>query len=203
LLLDELKNIDIRQNVLIVNKDFSTNLDILRSFLYKLTLIRDCSKKYSDTLNILTFSENKKLFKKLVIDNPKSYFTNYNMKSHFGDDEWKNNSKKNVVVIDFAFFKGDLELLLCNPNVHLIILNQGYSSSDSEIFKQLGQNSLLINKKEKSSILHKKFYNKVVKKISEDMSEEMFLELTEKLNNTNLLVFRKGKFGSMKFLKQD
>jgi hypothetical protein len=115
-------------------------------------------------------------------------------------DEWKNNDKKNIVVVDFDFLcdynNKNLELFLSNPNIHLIVLNCGYSSFDSEIFEQLGPNALLINKKDS---LHKKFYKKVVKKITENMSETAFLKLTKNLNNKDLLVFRKG---TLKFLKQ-
>jgi hypothetical protein len=160
-----------KKNVLIINKEYENNLLILSDLLYKLGNTNDV---FENTLNVITFSETKKHFKKMMIENPHMYFTNLNIKTTFTKaeiDQFKSNNKKSVVILDFDYID-DLDKVdkYLDKNIYLIVLSTMYSSYTSELYKRINvfEPTILINKKDRIKLLQKRLYNKIIKNIIVD-----------------------------------
>jgi hypothetical protein len=163
-----------KRNILIVNKDFNSNLSTVSDILYKLG--NQNNLQFENVLNILTFGENKRHFKKLLIENPNIFFTNLNIKTSFTKSDLNSfleTQKKSIVLIDFDYFEENFEDALekisrfFDKNIYLIVLSTAYSSYTGELYKRMNQfeSTLFMNTKDKVKLLQKKLYNKIIKNI--------------------------------------
>ena len=122
---------------------------------------------YDNSLHIFTFNEDKKNFRDMLLENPYLYFTNLSIKTSVSTRYKFESDKRHIVIVDFNVLS-ELDKLtsLRKDNVQLIVLYNTYNSSVYDIYKQLGEDSILINKKDRLKILQKTFYNKVVKHLA-------------------------------------
>ena len=177
-----------KKNISIVADDVESGIDILSDLLYKISLIKDVYDIYDDTIHIVSTNENKKLYKKMLLENPYLYFTNFDVKNvllNKNVSSLDNLTKKTIYIFDnkMAMMFNDLIKQLVTKNVHVFILcNQddvnGYSS-----YNLLTKNRLLIYKPNKLKMIHKKFYKYYVKYLDIFNSFETYFDC---INDVNL-----------------
>ena len=131
-----------------MNNSVKDNLKILGDILKILNL---CKREYSKTIWIIT--KQKSLFRKLFIDNPNLYFTDFKVQVSLSEKDVvdiNKDSLKNIVVLDETTSNNELN------NVHYI-----YTTSTFSLIKD----SLVIHKIDNGTL--RKFYDGIIKKITE------------------------------------
>lgn len=183
-----------KKNLLLVNHESKKNLEILGDLLYKLSKMNNVSEIYDNSLHIFTFSENKKNFRDMLLENPYLYFTNFVIKTHLSNLKF-DSSKRHIVIVDFDTIS-DMDKLpnLLRDNVQLIVLHNSYNHYVLDVYKLLGKNCLLINKKDRLKLLQKRFYSKIVKHLSELKETHYFDTINDENLDAKLLIIRNGQF---------
>ena len=166
-----------KNNILIINNDSGKNIDVLSEILYKLSKM---TSVYDNSLHILTFNDNKKDFKEMLIENPYIHFTNLVFKNKVSEIKLKSD-KRHIVIVDSNFIS-DINTIskLTNGggNIQIIVLDNTYNNFVLDIYKILGDSALLINKKDRIKLLQKRFYSKVIKKIlKEGISFDKYINI--------------------------
>ena len=159
----------IANHFMIVNLDFNDSVDSLNIVLDKISNMSNITEKYTTKLNVFSYPENSKYFKRLLLEHSTNYFIDLNINVKLSQKEYayeafKESSKKNIIIIDFDFFE-DLEYiskLSKLPNVQLVLLNSVYDNS-FDLYK-LMNNVIVMHTKERRKY-ERKFYSKFVKKI--------------------------------------
>ena len=134
----------------LVNIDESNNLKLLSEILDKLNNMKNIFDIYDKNMQIYTFTEMKKNYKMMLLENPqlKFEFIFKNKLTKLKLNEVSD--KRHLVVIDFNLMS-DLDKIidqdLLNQNVHLIVLFNNYDSSVVDICK-LDPKAIVINKKD-------------------------------------------------------
>jgi hypothetical protein len=151
----------IKRNILLVNKNFKLNIMILSELLSKLS---DNYKKYDDILNIICYQDNKKDFKKMLIENPQINFININF-SKLKKIDIKNSEKRHILIIDYDYIN-DIEEVekYFQSNILLIVLTSEYNNEISELMVNMREykSTLLIHRIDNSKMLETRIFNKVI-----------------------------------------
>jgi len=164
-----------KKNIFIINSDETNNLKILADLLEKLNNMKDVFEIYDKNITIYTFTDNKKNYKMMSLENPYLNFE-FNFKNVLKNIKFKDNDetkdKRHLVILDFNLIS-DLDKLLdenlLSDNIHLIVLFNNYSLAPALLnLYKFNENALIINKKDLLKSVQKKFYSKVVKKIIKD-----------------------------------
>jgi hypothetical protein len=166
------QNIDVilndlsERNVLIVNNSFDENINSLVNILIRLD-----STLFHNELNIFTDSERKSLFKKMLIDHPDLSFTDLKFNSEENDG---------LCVVDFDYVS-DVENItpFLSNDKYLIVLSSEYSSYIAGLYNIMNdfKPSVLVNHKDKTRVLQKKFYNKLIKNtVVSDLEFDDYIE---------------------------
>jgi len=160
-----LKGVDMsKKNILIANTEMAEGVTVLSEVIDSLSLIRGVDEIYNQSIYVITSGENRPVFKQMLLDNPYMYFTDFTVKGSIAKkkiEEISTSPKKTLVVVDVNV-KMDLEKLM-QPNIQLFVM--GGSSEAVEFYKKLGDNKMVLYKKEKLKSLQKRFFNLFVKDI--------------------------------------
>ena len=181
-----------KKNIIIVNENKKDNIDILSNLLYKLNLMKEVNKIYDNNIHIITQNDNKKSYKKILLDNPYLYFTNFDFKEEVSKkflQDLDNLEKRTIYIIDTNIScENDniIKLLSSNKNIHVIlILNTNNNANFVDTYKLIGDDKLLIHKINKLKNIQKQFYKLLVKPICTSNFSN-FDEYYEALNNEDL-----------------
>lgn len=170
------------KNMMIINHEFSKNVEIVSDVLYKLSKMPNVDDIYDKTLYIFAFTDNKKDFRDILLENPHLHFTNFKIKNNLSEYNMDvDANKKQIVIVDFNLVS-DIEKLskFMKDNIQLIVLYNTYNYNVVDIYKSLGKSAILINKKDRLKLLQYRFYSKIIKYICE---VDNYLEL---INDENL-----------------
>lgn len=182
-----------KKHLMIVNHEVKKNLDILSELLYKLSKMNSISDLYENSLHIFTFSENKKNFRDMLLENPYLYFNDFVIKTNLSNLKFES-SKRHIVVVDFDIIS-DIEKLsnLLKDNIQLIVLHNSYNHSVLDVYKLFGKSGILIHKKDRLKLLQKRFYAKIVKHLT-TLREQPYLDMINDENlDVKLLIMRNGE----------
>lgn len=157
-----------KKNILVVNNDNAKNIEILSDLLFKLSKMNDVENLYDNSLHIYTFTENKKDFRDMLLENPYLYFNNLVIKSSLSFPKLESD-KRHLFIIDYNVVADmeKLHKLMSYDNVHIIVYHNSYSSDVLSLYKLLGNSTLIINSKDRLKILQKRFYSKIIKHLVE------------------------------------
>ena len=160
-----------KSNILIVNDDIKDSIDILSDLFYKLGLMKDVNNIYDNNIHVITSLENKKVFTKMLLDNPYLFFTNFDVKKQLSREKIKNLDnleKRTIYIIDNKTLTKPLKhkdlQSLVSKNVHVIII-AGEEYNLDRTFNVMGNNKLLIHKLNKSKNMQKHFYKTTIKNL--------------------------------------
>ena len=178
-------------NILIVNDDIKDSIGILSDLLYKLGLMKDVNNIYDNNIHVITSLENKKVFTKMLLDNPYLFFTNFDVKKQLSREKIKkldNLEKRTIYIIDNKTLTKPLKhkdlQSLVSKNVHVIII-AGEEYNLDKTFNVIGNNKLLIHKLNKSKNMQKHFYKTTIKKLClrNDLTFDEYYNI---INNENI-----------------
>ena len=180
-----------KNNILLVNDDNSSNIELLSDLLFKLSKMDEV---YDSSVHIFTFKENKKEFRDMILQQPQLYFNDLVIKTQFSIPKLESN-KRHIFIIDYNLVENKLEQLLeKNLNAHIIVFHDTYSSELVKVYNLLGKSALLINKKDKLKILQSRFYSKIVKHLCDDFdSVDNYLKVIRPNENLKYLIIKNNK----------
>lgn len=146
-----------KRNMVIIGEDIEDSIMLLSDILHKLSLMKDVEKQYNKRVYVVT-GDNKKSFKKMILENPYLYFVDFDVKAKLKRDMRKDiqrmfeeDRKKSIIIFDGAsdacVVEGAHTIILCKPNEDL-----------ADIMEQIGENALVIFKPGRYKMTHKKFY---------------------------------------------
>jgi len=162
-----LKGVDLKnKSICIANTDMADGVTVLSEIIDSLSLIKGVEEMYSKSVYVVTSSENRSIFKKMLLDNPYMYFTDFTVKGTLTNkklEEISEDSKKTIVVVDMNV-KMDLKRLM-NGSVQLFIM--GANSDAVDFYRSMGEAKMIFYKREKLKSLQKRFFNTFVKRICE------------------------------------
>lgn len=182
-----------KKNLMIVNHEAKKNLEILSELLYKLSKMTSVNDIYENSLHIFTFSENKKNFREMLLENPYLYFNDFVIKTNLSNLKFES-SKRHIVVVDFDVIS-DIEKLsnLMKDNIQLIVLHNTYNHSVLDVYKLFGKNGILIHKKDRLKLLQKRFYAKIIKHLT-TLNEQTYVDVINDENlDVKLVIMRNGE----------
>jgi hypothetical protein len=168
------------RNVLIVNNSFEENMVSLVNILSSVD-----TATFEDELNIITSSDKKPRFKKMLIEHPELYFINLNFKS---------NKKEGVFIVDFDHLV-DIEKLtpFLSDDIYLIVLSTEYSSYIAGLYNLMNdfKRSTIVHTKDATKVLQKKFYTKIIKNtIVEELTLDDYLQ---QIDQTSTVIVKSGR----------
>jgi len=168
------------RNVLIVNNSIEENMVSLVNILSSVD-----TATFENELNIITSSDKKPRFKKMLIEHPELYFINLNFKS---------NKKEGVFIVDFDHLV-DIEKLtpFLSDDIYLIVLSTEYSSYIAGLYNLMNdfKRSSIVHTKDRTKVLQKKFYTKIIKNtIVEDLSLDDYLQ---QIDQTSTVIVKSGR----------
>ena len=176
---------------MIVNENKKDNIDILSNLLYKLNLMKDINKIYDTNIHIITKNDNKKSYKKILLDNPYLYFTNFDFKEEISKkflQNLDNLEKRTIYIIDTNIScENDniIKLLSNNKNVHVILVLNMNNDNFVNMYNLIGDNKLLIHKINKLKNMQKQFYKLLLYPICKNNFDN-FDNYYNSLNNEDL-----------------
>jgi len=183
-----------KRNIFIINSDETSNVKILGELLEKLNNMKDVFEIYDKNMSVYTFTENKKNYKMILLENPYLNFE-FNFKNTLKNVKFTD-TKKHIVIIDFNLIS-DLDKILdenlLEQNIHLIVLFNSYTLSPALIdLYKFDKNALIINKKDTLKSIQKRFFSKVIKHIVKDplLDKETYSELItdEDIDVKNIII---------------
>jgi hypothetical protein len=176
-----------KKNMLITNDNKKDSFDIISDILYKLSLLKNINDIYTNDLYIFTSNDNRKMFKKMLLDNPYLYFTNFYVKQKIQKNahsiEELKEERKTIYIIDTEILS-DIENLkhFINPKIHLILLTND-NNKIIDFYNLLGDKRILIHKQNKLKSMQRRFFKSVIKQINKDINFEDFYN---EINNENI-----------------
>jgi hypothetical protein len=175
-----------RKNIAIINTDADDNFKILSDMLHSFSIMNNVQDVYYNTIHIIT-SENKRKCKKMFLDNPYMYFTDFNIMNSITSNKIKSiieNDKKVIVIIDMDNLRDNFEkyIDLVQSNAQIILLSSSYSDEIVDAYNRLGENRIILHKKQKLKLLQKNFFNKMLKRVCETV-EPMTFEIYYNIMN--------------------
>jgi hypothetical protein len=184
-----------KRNIMIVSNDPSDTTTILADLLHDLGAMKKCPSVYENSLYIVT-KDNKRLYKKLLLDNPYLYFNDLVVKNVFTKAtlyEIEKLDKKTIVLLEYHDSEEDSgkdhklkELIstLLNYNVQVILVSQVYNAFLADIYSDtFGRSKMLINKKDRLKSLQKKLFNNVLTKVADNVRDSSFDDYHQFVNN--------------------
>jgi hypothetical protein len=175
------------KNMMILNDDRKDNLVILSDILDRISKTSDVSEVYNKKIYIMVSENDMSKYRKMLLENPYLYFTDYDIKRGFSDIR-NCYEKRTIYVIDYELLtKVELEKILQRDDIHLMIVGNVYNSELSDMYNKININGkgMLINKKSRMESLQKQFYKNVIKGICNNKFLN-FEEYYEKINDENL-----------------
>lgn len=168
------------RNVMIVNNSIEENMVSLVNILSSVD-----TATFENELTIITSSDKKPHFKKMLIEHPELYFINLNFKA---------NKKEGVFVVDFDHLV-DIEKLtpFLSDDIYLIVLSTEYSSYIAGLYNLMNdfKRSTIVHTKDRTKVLQKKFYTKIIKNtIVEDLSLDDYLQ---QIDQTSTVIVKSGR----------
>jgi hypothetical protein len=127
------------------------------------------------------------MFKKMLLDNPYLYFTNFYVKQKIQKNahsiEELKEERKTIYIIDTEILS-DIENLkhFINPKIHLILLTND-NNKIIDFYNLLGDKRILIHKQNKLKSMQRRFFKSVIKQINKDINFEDFYN---EINNENI-----------------
>jgi hypothetical protein len=175
-----------KKNILIVNIDKHDNINILSDLINSFSGIEDVKKIYNQDMYIVTNKENKKTFKKMLLDNPYLHFINIHIKSQF-NNPINTNDKRTIVIIHLQSVDDIQDTIKqINPNsdenLQFIIISDKIEDRLINVYEKLGDNKILLHKKESTKALQKTFFQKVIQYICTSMTGLDFAKYYEFIN---------------------
>lgn len=172
------------KNIMIVNNEQSENMAMLSDLLHTFSLMNRVDEKYNNIVYVVSTGETRDLYKTMLLENPYLYFTDFKIKQNLSKQKMKElqnkDDKRTIVIVQHSKDKDiDEYLELLNGNVQLIIIGKIIKPM-LDLYKKLGDNKLLMHKKEKLKSLQKLFFDKVVRLICQCQCN--FLEYFQKVN---------------------
>ena len=187
-----------KRNIFIINSDETNNVKILGELLEKLNNMKDVFEIYDKNMTIYTFTENKKNYKMILLENPYLNFE-FNFKNTLKNVEFTD-TKKHLIIIDFNLISDLHKILdenLLKQNVHLIVLFNSYVLAPALIdLYKFDKNALIINKKDILKAIQKRFFSKVIKQIVKDplLDKDSYLELiTDEDLDVKSIIIKNGE----------
>ena len=136
----------------------------------KNSYIKNIEEIYNNNVKFVINPDNKKDYKKILLENPYSYFNKFSFSKSLGDKD-NSNTLKQLYIIDYDYIQTDEELFKKTYKMveSRSILNQFIfiSSSINIDVKQddtLIKSSVILHNVELLRVLQKQFYKKIIKK---------------------------------------
>lgn len=170
----------ITRNMLVVSYRFESVINILSIILEKIFDV----ELFDDTINVLTFSENEKYFKQMLINNP-----NINFDFKFRETKHLNNNK--IIIIDNEYIDNIDKYL--DSEALIIVTSTRYQVDIAELYKKMRDynSTLLINKIDDLELLQKKLFKRIIKNnLENEIEQDSFLESTK---NHDYLFIKSGE----------
>jgi hypothetical protein len=175
-----------KKTIFIVNDNIKDSVDILSDLLYKLSLKKDIDTLYNNKLHIISGSDNKKIYRQMLLENPYLYFTDFDVKTSLSKRKISElDDKRNIFIfdVDVANDYKDFILELSQKNVHIFIIANDEDKLLHTLYTSIGNNKLLIYKPTKLKMIHKKFYKNYIRHLCD---ENNFDQYYNKINNENI-----------------
>jgi hypothetical protein len=178
-----------RKNITIVNTDANDNFQILSDLLHSFSIMNNVQDVFYNSICVVT-SENKRKFKRMFLDNPYMYFTEFNVLSTLGSTKMKDiteNEKRVIVILDMDSFRdniySDKYSELFQSRAQIILVSTSYTEDIINVYNQFGDNKIILHKKQKLKLLQKNFYNKLLRQVCDTpLSFEMYYKVMNEDN---------------------
>lgn len=172
-----------KKNIMIINTDMKENISMLSDLLHNLSLMKNAQEYYNSTVYIVCSAEWKKFFRKIILDNPYLYFTDFVIKSSLSKQMVKSigeSEKKTIVVFqNVDELKDDIK----TSNVQLMLLIADYKLDIKDLYDALGGSKLVLHKRDTLKSLQKLFFNRFIKTIcKDDITFDYYYHLVNKEN---------------------
>jgi hypothetical protein len=177
-----------KKNIVLLNNEDAENFTQLSDILHKLSLMKRVNEIYDNSIHVVTTPENKHEYKKMLLENPYLYFTNFDVKYTLEPSkvqELCKNVKRTIYIFDYDSFLEveDYEQFI-EKNVHIFILASKYPKYIRDVCDVLGPNTLLLHNKDKLKSMQKVFFKHVVQRMA-DAIDYTFDEFYQATNNEN------------------
>ena len=184
-----------KRNILVVNKDNDDNILMLSDLLYKLSTLTNSDDIFENKLNIMCYSDEKNLYKKMLIENPKINFINTRFIS--GRSDVKESSKKQIVVVDFDYLN-DIEYIkrFFDNDIYLIVTSTNYTSDIGKLMSVMREykSTLFINKKDSLKLLQKRLFKKVIcENLDEPIDVNLYIDFINDTDNVKTIMIKSGE----------
>ncbi|NBU33761.1 hypothetical protein EB118_02005 [bacterium] len=148
--------------VFIVGSDAKENMRTLGDILHKLSNAATEST-FQKTIKVLSNSKNKYSYKKMLLENPYLYFTEFTIHSKFTEKLITKEHKKCVVIVDFQLVLEDAQLVNKLDNCVVIVVNNFRDTGILvETYKSTIAKKILVFKRGNLKMLQRHFYKKIV-----------------------------------------
>jgi len=175
-----------KKNMFIISDNVKTSIDILSDFLHKISMMKNADSIYSNSVNIISNVQNKKLYKQMLLENPYLYFTNFDVKNSLTKRKIDSldNDSRTIFIFDNEMAHQYIEYIdiLFSKNVHVFVLLDEEDKNIYDLYN-LFESKLLIYKPSKNKMLQKRFYKNFIKKHFKDL---LFDQYYNKVNNENI-----------------
>lgn len=159
-----------KRNMVIIGEDIDDSIGLLSDILHKLSLMKDVEKQYSKSVHVVT-GENKKSFKKMILENPYLYFVDFDVKAKLKREtkksiqrEFEEKQKKAITIFDgvsnASVVGGAQTIILCKPNEDLGEIKEDKGVGEWE-------KALVIFKPGRYKMAHKQFFKNYVRSTGE------------------------------------
>jgi hypothetical protein len=190
-----LRGVDLRKkNIFITNKDIDDNVVVLSEVIDSLSLIKGIDDLYTKRVYVITSSENRQAFKKMMLDNPYMYFTDFIVKSSIPSkkiEEICEDKRKTIIVVD-ANVDTDVSKLF-RESIQLFVV--GSNNNVVETYKASEESKLVLFKKEKTKPLQKIFFNTFVRNVCNvDIGFQEFYDyFNKKIFGVKYIIIKDGE----------
>ena len=179
-----------KKNILFLNSDKEDNVGVLSEFLSNLGLIKNI-ETYDKTVTVISAHENKQLFKKMMLENPYLFFTEFNIKTSLVRNKDKDDTKRKIYILDMENELISLDyvkrLRESNSQVFIMCSNYNYPAL-TDVYNILGSTALVINKKDKLKSLQKNMFKKVVSTLCQNIPKMTFDDYYDVMNNSDTVI---------------
>ena len=163
----------LKNNLFIANYEMHDNIELLMKILYNInknSYIDNIEEIYNNNVKFVINPDDKKEYKKILLENPYSYFNKFSFSKSLSEKD-NSNTLKQLYIVDYDYIQTDEELLKkANKMMESkSILNQFIfiSSSiniDVKSDDTLIKSSIIMHNVELLRVLQKQFYKKIIKK---------------------------------------
>uniref|UniRef100_A0A6C0DZK4 Uncharacterized protein n=1 Tax=viral metagenome TaxID=1070528 RepID=A0A6C0DZK4_9ZZZZ len=153
-----------KRDIFLNNKELKDSIYILSDILHSLSLMKNVADIYTNKVYILSTQEHKKMYKKMLLDNPYLFFSNFVVQSRFhsSDASTFDSELRKLLICDIKMFEKVNVALSSIPNLHIIVVSCDYDTYAKDIYNTLNKKTLLIHKKEHLKNQEKSFYKHVL-----------------------------------------